>query len=89
MQWKRVRRALKSDYPHVTTVVSYSDPSQNHTGAVYKACNWEWRPTWHRLKPPPSGNGSWKKGKIESVKDRWIFELAADDRRAEIIRVKS
>lgn len=89
MQWRKVRKELLAQFPELTTVVSYSDPSQGHTGALYKACNWQWRPTWHRLKPPPTGNGSWKDGVIQSVKDRWVFELRPDPRRAEILRVKS
>ncbi len=88
-QWARVTRYLRADCPQVTTVVSYSDPSVGHTGALYKACNWTWAPTWHRLKPPPSGNGSWKNGEPQAVKDRWVFVLRRDDRRAEILRVKS
>lgn len=86
-QWSRVAKMLRADYPAVTTVVSYSDPSVGHTGALYKACNWRWAPTWHRLRPPPSGNGSWS-GEAESVKDRWIFDLRPDERRDEILRVK-
>jgi hypothetical protein len=80
-QWARVKRVLLVDMPSVTTIVSYSDPSVGHTGALYKACNWEWKPTWHRLRPPPSGNGSWKDGRPQSVKDRWIFALRPDPRR--------
>lgn len=87
-QWSRVSKWLRSEMPHVTTVVSYSDPSQGHTGSLYRACNWEWRPTWHRLRPPPSGNGSWKDGASQSVKDRWVFSLRRDERRDEILRVK-
>lgn len=88
MQWARVRRDLRKIAPSVTTVVSYSDPSQGHTGALYRACNWRWCPTWHRLRPPPSGNGSWKDGKQQSVKDRWAFALSDDPRREEIMSVK-
>lgn len=87
-QWARVSRWLRAEMPEVTTVVSYSDPSAGHTGALYKACNWTWAPTWHRLRPPPTGNGSWKGGAQQSVKDRWIYDLGPDDRRAEILRVK-
>lgn len=89
MQWARASRALKIAVPQVTTIVSYSDPAQGHTGALYKACNWVWAPTWHRLKPPPTGNGSWQEGKIATVKDRWVYELRPDPRRAEILRVKT
>jgi hypothetical protein len=88
-QWSRVAKYLRAELPHVTTVVSYSDPSVGHTGALYKACNWSWAPTWHRLKPPPTGNGSWRAGVTSPVKDRWVFELRPDPRRAEILRVKT
>jgi hypothetical protein len=87
-QWRAVSRWLRAERPEVTTVVSYSDPSAGHTGALYKACNWRWAPTWHRLRPPPTGNGSWRDGAPQSVKDRWVFELRRDDRRAELLRMK-
>jgi hypothetical protein len=61
------------------TLVSYSDPSNGHTGALYRACNWRWAPTWHRLRPPPTGNGSWTDGIAQAVKDRWVFHLARRD----------
>jgi hypothetical protein len=86
-QWARVVKWLKVEYPHVTTVVSYSDPSAGHTGALYRACNWLWAPTWHRLRPPPSGNGDWGTGK-EATKDRWVFPLLFDAGRVEVLRVK-
>lgn len=87
-QWAKVVRWLKRELPEVTTVVSYSDPAAGHTGAVYKAANWQWAPTWHRLYPPPSGNGSWRDGERQSVKDRWIYVLRPDDRRDAILSVK-
>lgn len=87
-QWGRVVRALRRDYPLVTTVVSYSDPSVGHTGSLYKACNWTWRPTWHRLRPPPSGNGKWKRGVGQSVKDRWVFSMQRDPRREDLLSIK-
>ncbi len=88
-QWRRARRWIREKFPYVTTVVSYSDPSVGHTGALYKACNWQWAPTWHRLRPPPTGNGQWGAGRCrQSVKDRWVFELMRDDARAELLRVK-
>lgn len=87
-QWARVVRAIRAEMPHVTTVVSYSDPSVGHTGALYKACNWQWRPTWHRLRPPPSGNGRWKSNKVQSVKDRWIFSLRPDARREALTTIR-
>lgn len=82
-----VVRWLRRARPAVTTLVSYSDPSQGHTGALYRACNWFWAPTWHRLRPPPTGNGSWSDGQ-QSVKDRWIFPLRDDAARAEVLRIK-
>ena len=87
-QWARVVRYLRAERPDVTTAVSYSDPSVGHTGALYKACNWTWAPTWHRLYPPPSGNGSWADGKPQSVKDRWVYELRPDARRGDLLAVK-
>ena len=95
-QWGAFVRAMRARYPDVTTIISYSDPSVGHSGALYRACNWWWAPTWHRLRTPPSGNGSWKDGKIESVKDRWVFALQPDAARvplliardASILRVK-
>ena len=87
-QWAAVRRYLLRERSEVTTVVSYSDPSIGHTGALYKACNWYWAPTWHRLKPPPTGNGSWRPGAPQSVKDRWICELRPDERRADLLTVR-
>lgn len=71
----------------VTTLVSYSDPSQGHTGALYRACNWLWSPTWQRLRPPPTGAGNWGTDKIQHVKDRWIFPIARDPRRDEILMI--
>jgi hypothetical protein len=88
-QWGQVAKALFERFPEATTVVSYSDPSVGHNGALYRACNWWWAPTWHRLRPPPSGQGAWKKeGKQEAVKDRWIFPLRKDARRIEILTAK-
>lgn len=80
-------RWLRANDAAVTTLVSYSDPSVGHTGALYKACNWRWAPTWHRLRPPPTGNGDWGTGP-QSVKDRWVYFLGSDPLRAEILRVK-
>lgn len=87
-QWRRAVEMLRRQRPDCTTVVSYSDPSQGHTGALYRACNWLWAPTWHRLRPPPSGNGAWTETKQQSVKDRWIFPLGPDDARGNMLAVK-
>jgi hypothetical protein len=80
-QWARAVKMLRHVRPDCTTVISYSDPSQGHTGALYRACNWLWAPTWLRLRPPPTGNGSWRPEKRQEPKDRWIFPLAPDDTR--------
>lgn len=88
LQWAAVRAWIVRTWPEATTVVSYSDPSVGHTGALYRACNWLWAPTWHRLRPPPTANGRWAKGgKLESVKDRWVFPLAPDPTRARLLAV--
>lgn len=70
-------RLIREYLPEVTTLVSYSDPAHGHTGALYRACNWQWAPTWHRLRPPPSGSGDWGTGRQE-VKDRWVFCVKRD-----------
>jgi hypothetical protein len=84
-QWAAFSRALRKLRPDVTTVVSYSDPSAGHTGALYRACNWWWAPTWHRLRPPPTGNGAWNGGGAQSVKDRWVFPLRDDPERVTLL----
>jgi len=86
-QWAKCWRAIAAERLNVTTFVSYSDPSVGHTGALYRACNWLWAPTWHRLRPPPSGNGSWDGETTESVKDRWVFPIRPDDRRRGLLAV--
>ncbi len=72
-------RWLRREAPQVTTLVSYSDPSVGHVGTLYKACGWAWEPTWHRLSPPPTGNGSWDGVHKSEVKDRWILRLGGED----------
>jgi hypothetical protein len=85
-QWARARRWFHERHPDVTTVVSYSDPSVGHTGALYRACGWLWAPTWLRLKPPPTGNGAWGvTGAVHAVKDRWVYLLAKDSEREAIL----
>lgn len=86
-QWKGFVRALRKARPDITTIVSYSDPDQGHTGALYRACNWWWAPTWHRLRPPPTGNGSWVNDKQQSVKDRWVFALRHDEERIGLLKM--
>lgn len=81
-------RWVKPKAQRLTTFVSYSDPSAGHTGALYKACNWWWAPTWHRLRPPPSGNGSWDGETQQAVKDRWVFPVRPDSRRADLLAVQ-
>lgn len=85
--WRAARRWLIKRFPDVTTIVSYSDPSHGHTGALYRASNWLWAPTWHRLREPPSGNGAWTDGERQAVKDRWIFPLHKDTEREGLLAV--
>lgn len=87
-QWKAAKQWLMTQ-SDATTVVSYSDQSVGHTGALYRACGWLWAPTWHRLFPPPTGQGKWTTdGKIQAVKDRWVSLLRPDDNRAAALAVK-
>jgi hypothetical protein len=81
-------RLIRDNLPRVTTLVSYSDPSQGHTGALYRACNWTWAPTWLRLRPPPGGHGAWQVGVSQSIKDRWVFAVQPDTRRAEVLHIE-
>jgi hypothetical protein len=87
-QWACFVKALRNRFCDCTTLVSYSDPSVGHFGALYRACNWWWAPTWHRLRPPPSQNGSWKSGATQSVKDRWVFPLRPDSNRPLVLTIK-
>lgn len=80
-------KMLRHEFPQATTLVSYSDPSAGHTGALYRACNWLWAPTWHRLRPPPSGLGSWDGVVQQGVKDRWVFPLRRDPGRSVALAV--
>lgn len=87
-QWAAVRRWVMTNRPEVSTVVSYSDPAAGHTGALYRACNWLWAPTWQRLRPPPSGGGSWDGVTRQEPKDRWVDPLRPDRRRPGVLAVK-
>lgn len=84
-QWRAFSQALRKMRPDLTTVVSYSDPKAGHTGALYRACNWLWAPTWHRIRPPPSGGGSWDGRIVQAAKDRWIFPLRKDSIRERVL----
>lgn len=87
-QWPEAVKMIRRIRPDCTTIVSYSDRSQGHTGSLYRACNWLWAPTWHRLRPPPSGNGAWTSERQQAVKDRWVFPLLADPERASALALK-
>lgn len=79
MAW--VARYLRAHAPRVTTLVSYSDPSRGHTGALYRASGWTDDPTHHTLRfrangrGYPSGHGSWDGVTVQSPKERWRFQL--------------
>lgn len=87
-QWRRFINWARAGLPDITTLVSYSDPSVGHTGALYRACNWLWALTWHRLRPPPTGNGSWSADIQQSIKDRWIYPLRPDQRRTALLAIQ-
>lgn len=82
--WAEMARAERQ----WTTVVSYSDPSAGHDGALYRASGWLWAPTWQRLRPPPSGGGEWTKGDRQAVKDRWVYLLRPDEERGALLAVR-
>ena len=86
MQWRRFLSWLRGR-AEATTIVSYSDPSVGHSGALYRACGWLWAPTWHRLRPPPTGGGTWDGVTTQAPKDRWVYPLAPDARRADVLSV--
>lgn len=83
---KQALRLIRRHAPTVTTLVSYSNPEHGHTGALYRACNWMWAPTWHRLRTPPTGNGDWGSGR-QAVKDRWVFPVQPDPRLADVLAI--
>lgn len=85
--WKRARRWLSVHQAEVSTVVSYSDPTVGHTGALYRACGWLWAPTWHRIVTPPTGAGSWDGKTTQAAKDRWIYPLRRDEDRARVLTI--
>ena len=70
---------LIRDHGDVRTLISYSDPSVGHTGALYRACNWVWAPQWQRLRTPPTGGGTWDGIKVQVPKDRWVFHVTKED----------
>jgi hypothetical protein len=86
-QWAACLRWL-ADKTQATTIVSYSDPSVGHTGALYRACGWWWAPTWHVLRPPPTGGGM-RGGRINPAKHRWVFLLRPDPDRSAILELKT
>ena len=85
-QWAACLSWLRG-FTSATTIISYSDPSVGHTGALYRACGWEWAPTWHVLRPPPTGAGI-RGGKRQEAKHRWVYLLRPDERRQEILSLK-
>ena len=86
-QWSAMRRWVVSEFPAASTVVSYSDPSQGHSGSLYRACSFRWAPTWHRIVEPPTRGGSWGNGITQAAKDRWVFPLRRDRDREGILQL--
>lgn len=80
-------RLIRAHLPAVRTLVSYSDPGHGHGGALYRACNWTWAPTWLRLRPPPGGHGAWQAGNPQGVKDRWVYAVGRDPRRDDVLDI--
>lgn len=87
VQWRSALRWVRQRAPACTTIVSYSDPSVGHTGALYRACGWRWAPTWHVLRPPPTGNGM-RGGRRQSPTHRWVYLLALDDARGDALALR-
>lgn len=86
-QWRACLRWFVPQAPNVTTIVSYSDPSVSHDGALYRACNWVWAPTWHCLREPPTGSGT-RGGKTQRAKHRWVYLLREDSEREERLTLR-
>ena len=81
MRW--VRGEIRREAPAVRVLVSYSDPSAGHSGALYKASGWDESPTHHTErwkangKGYPSGHGSWDGGLTKQhPKQRWTYTVA-------------
>lgn len=88
-QWALFARWARKHLASITTIVSYSDPGAGHSGGLYRSCGWLWAPTWLRLRPPPSGNGSWgEPADGEGVKDRWVFLLRPDPEREQLLQIR-
>jgi hypothetical protein len=83
MMMSFVRKWLRRNAIGVRVLVSYSDPSYGHTGALYKASGWAYNPTHHGQRYDvtgvgyPSGHGSWDGATVQSPKHRWTMEVAA------------
>jgi hypothetical protein len=86
VQWAACVEWL-GDRTDATTIVSYSDPSVGHTGALYRACNWVWAPVWHVLREPPSGAGL-RGGKRQRAKHRWVYLLRPDPGRESLLQLR-
>lgn len=85
--WAAVR-IIKELQRNTKTLLSYSDPSVGHRGELYRACNYLWAPTWHRLRPPPTGLGSWDGETSQAVKDRWVFPLRKNPALPELVSIR-
>lgn len=81
MQWRRCRAWLLTSYPVATTVVSYSDPSVGHDGALYRACGWLWAPSAAFVLGQPSGGGGSRPSAKVACKHRWVYPLRRDEGR--------
>ena len=79
MRW--VARWLRTNEAGVEALVSYSDPSVGHVGALYRASGWIDWPTHITTRwradgiGYASGNGSWNGVERQAAKERWLFRL--------------
>jgi hypothetical protein len=68
--------AVRRDFPSVTTLVSFADPGQGHTGTIYRATNWRHvgQTGTSFVYVDPSGNEVNKKRVYEAAKKVGVTE---------------
>jgi len=85
-QWSRAKAWLREN-TEATTVVTYSDPSR-HDGSLYRAAGFLWAPSSQFLLKNLSLTGERHPGKPYVDKNRWVYPLRPDARRAEALTVR-
>jgi len=86
-QWAQVKRWLLEN-TDASTVVSYSDPAR-HDGAIYRAAGWLWAPSSSFLLKNMKLSGERYPEKPYTDKNRWVYPLRRDERRAEALTVRN